>query len=459
MGGFRIPYSPDLRELYDHRNSRITDLLMRQGDIQAQRAHDSGQIWGNAIQNIGQQVAGGIQEHAERKEQSKRSKAFEAAIATGDPKEIIRVLGPKDGPAVVNALKATTPDGMKQYTDRMALLRDTARGVLAVPPENRQQAYEYARNSLLQSGVIKAEEVPEQYDEALLRQASAYGEAPKDKARKLHNAAPGTTVLDEETGQPVFTAPPEAPKPPNLQATPTAQGIRPFNPQTGQLGDVIGQPPPNQPREESRSWVLRPGADGKATAMRVRESDIRPGDQPYQGPQNQRLTAPERQDFAAMNYALPRLDTFTKYVEANPDKWGKWDSFRMGVKQAIPGLADEEYASQEAFITRVNAEIRHALYGASLTGGEQQSAEGFIVNKTDQPVRIVAKVKEAMSRARANVEYYRSLGFNVPAEMGAAPTPPPPAGSPKQIKNDAEYNALPSGAEYISPDGKRRRKQ
>jgi len=33
------------------------------------------------------------------------------------------------------------------------------------------------------------------------------------------------------------------------------------------------------------------------------------------------------------------------------------------------------------------------------------------------------------------------------------------AGSgPKKIQNDSEYDALPSGAEFIGPDGKRRRK-
>jgi len=35
----------------------------------------------------------------------------------------------------------------------------------------------------------------------------------------------------------------------------------------------------------------------------------------------------------------------------------------------------------------------------------------------------------------------------------------PPMGGVMQPKSEAEYNALPKGAEYIGPDGKRRRKQ
>lgn len=46
-------------------------------------------------------------------------------------------------------------------------------------------------------------------------------------------------------------------------------------------------------------------------------------------------------------------------------------------------------------------------------------------------------------------------------EGGAAPTPPKPAapaGGPPKIANDADYDALPSGTEFIAPDGQLRRK-
>lgn len=212
MGGIpfaRRPYDP-----YGGGND-ISRLIMEQGRIQADRAQRSGDIWGNAVQNIGQQVSGAIQQHAERKEQSRRSKAFEAAITSGDPKQIITVLGPRDGAAVVNALRASTPDGMKQYADRMALARDMARGVLAVPKESRQSAYEFARNSLVQNGVFQPEEAPEAADEGFLKQLASYGADPA-KDQGLMNVPPGGVVFDPKTRQPAYTAPTKPPAAPNV---------------------------------------------------------------------------------------------------------------------------------------------------------------------------------------------------------------------------------------------------
>jgi hypothetical protein len=212
-----LPYQP-------RSGDRIADLIMEQGrvrseglrrsgDIAAQQAAASGQIWGGAVANLGNVAAGALQQHAERQEQSKRSKAFEAALQSGDPKLILRTLGPRDGPAVVRALAAHAPNGMKQYSDRMELLRDQARGVLAVPPENRAAAYKFAVEGLIANGVIKPEEAPPAYDETVLKQLASYGSEPA-KAEGLHNVPPGTTVLDPTTRRPVFTAPAAPVKPP-----------------------------------------------------------------------------------------------------------------------------------------------------------------------------------------------------------------------------------------------------
>lgn len=61
----------------------------------------------------------------------------------------------------------------------------------------------------------------------------------------------------------------------------------------------------------------------------------------------------------------------------------------------------------------------------------------------------VARITEDMEQARERV-------------AGARRTPTKPnqsdSTSPKRIANDSDYNALPSGAEFIGPDGKKRRK-
>lgn len=133
----------------------------------------------------------------------------------------------------------------------------------------------------------------------------------------------------------------------------------------------------------------------------------------------QRLTKDERQDMAAWDYALPKLDKFVEYVEKNPEKWGRWDAIKEGLKQATPGFSDADYASQTAFIGRFNAEIRHARFGSNLSEAEKETAKSFLINETDQPAVIVSKVREAAARARANKKYYEDLGFKLPAESGA----------------------------------------
>jgi len=76
-----------------------------------------------------------------------------------------------------------------------------------------------------------------------------------------------------------------------------------------------------------------------------------------------------------------------------------------------------------------------------------------------------------MHNAKVDAVYPEGQGFDreralflVPSPDGAAP---PPTGNtttgngaavPASIANDAEYDALPSGTEFIGPDGVKRRK-
>lgn len=63
-----IPYAPV--RLYDPTQGgiRIADLIMRQGDIAARGAYNSGQIWGNAVQQLGNIAANAYQQHQEQKQ-------------------------------------------------------------------------------------------------------------------------------------------------------------------------------------------------------------------------------------------------------------------------------------------------------------------------------------------------------------------------------------------------------
>lgn len=71
-----------------------------------------------------------------------------------------------------------------------------------------------------------------------------------------------------------------------------------------------------------------------------------------------------------------------------------------------------------------------------------------IGDKSDQVADKKARLDNILNAARIGA------GRAAPAQSGATP----PAGTPARITDDAGYNALPSGAEFVGPDGKTRRK-
>ncbi len=160
-----------------------------------------------------------------------------------------------------------------------------------------------------------------------------------------------------------------------------------------------------------------------------------------------KLTKEERQQFSAINYALPKLDAFAEYVQANPGKYGKWDAFAQGLRQQIPGMADTDYATKGAFIGRMNAEIRHALFGASLTDTEKESAKSFMIDATDQPPVILAKLQDARGRMQNDIDYYEGQGYRV----GGGKRPPARATS----GGGAQLSSAPSMADFLKKFGSR----
>src|SRR3972149_10938097 len=109
-----MPYAP--KSLYTPRYAVwIAQLLTRQGDIAAAGAARSGEIWGNAIGNLGQIAGQAVQGYAAHKEEQKQQKAaeeraamFETAISTPwkEPMELYRRLAPVFGPEA--AVKVTS---------------------------------------------------------------------------------------------------------------------------------------------------------------------------------------------------------------------------------------------------------------------------------------------------------------------------------------------------------------
>jgi len=81
-----MPYAP--RTMYTPRYSgEIMNLMLRQGDIQAQRAQQMGQTWGNAIQGLGNIAASYYGAKQDEKLSAAREQAFGAAVNSWDEKD------------------------------------------------------------------------------------------------------------------------------------------------------------------------------------------------------------------------------------------------------------------------------------------------------------------------------------------------------------------------------------
>ena len=241
------PYSPGAEDRYDYRpGSAITDLILRAGDVRARQQERSGEIWGQTVAGLGQMAGQALGDYQQRKEeeakQSARSEAIDRLFSSPDPpdpREIIKIYGPKDGADVIKALGALDPSASLSYKDKMEQARDTALGVKAQPADKRPAAYAFARNRLIANKVFRPEEIPEQYDETFLDMTASYGGAPKRQT-----FSPGEGFIDEsgQTQVPI----PAVEKAPNLQHVETAEGIRSFNPATGEIGPVIARGKPTQ---------------------------------------------------------------------------------------------------------------------------------------------------------------------------------------------------------------------
>ena len=104
--------------------SSIADLLVRQGDIQAQRAQQVGNLWANAVGNVGNIAAGAVQQHQEQKQKSNRDKILGEAMQSWNPenpqefmRKMITVGGPEFALSGVRAMTALEESRRKAEPD------------------------------------------------------------------------------------------------------------------------------------------------------------------------------------------------------------------------------------------------------------------------------------------------------------------------------------------------------
>ncbi len=168
---------------------------------------------------------------------------------------------------------------------------------------------------------------------------------------------------------------------------------------------------------------------------------------------------------------LDRAQRALDLVEGKTVGAATGDPEATGLKGMLPNQVlnriDPEGVDTRAAIADLGSLVIHDRSGAAVTAAEYPRLAPFIPSATDDAKTVAKKLKLFVQNYKALVddsaEFYKSSGYNVPAltrkqHAAVAPRGGGAAAGPVTVKSDAEYNALPSGAEFIAPDGSHRRK-
>lgn len=216
-----IPYVPPM---YQRQPTRIADLLMLQGQQQGEAARRSGEIWGNAISGIGQNIGQAIQQAPIIKLENERAKRFEAQSAREeekfqaaqaeqdqlnkqdaafmdylsktegqpDPKKILSIYGPERGLRIAQGFKAFSEIGEGKEGEALKNAPTVVRGFAALSPQMQAQTWPAIRQQALNTGLFTPDALPEQYSSEVGQRMIAWGSS-LEKPNAAAAKAPETT--------------------------------------------------------------------------------------------------------------------------------------------------------------------------------------------------------------------------------------------------------------------------
>jgi hypothetical protein len=170
---------------------------------------------------------------------------------------------------------------------------------------------------------------------------------------------------------------------------------------------------------------------------------------------------------------LRRAETALALAEGKTVGGIQGDAEATGLKGYLPnGLLNRTDAGgvdTRAALADLSSMLVHDRSGAAVSASEFPRLRPFVPLATDDPETVRKKLAMFVNNYRAivddQVDFYKQSGYGVPNETLRKADVKPAAGAsgkqPFQLSaKDAElqYNNLPSGAEFIAPDGSRRRK-
>lgn len=131
-----MPFSPT--GYVPQYGDRMIDLLMQQGNAQAQSQMQQGAIWGRALENVGNIAAGAVAQHGEQKAAQKRDAGINEVMQTWDGQDptalvkgLAQYVGPTEAVKVAGGLQALIAARQKQEPD-IKDLAGTVGGIAAL---------------------------------------------------------------------------------------------------------------------------------------------------------------------------------------------------------------------------------------------------------------------------------------------------------------------------------------
>lgn len=196
----------------------------------------------------------------------------------------------------------------------------------------------------------------------------------------------------------------------------------------------------------------------RGVVVNTRTAQARPammGDSPL-GPR-EKLTDTQKKELASIESQQNIVRAALKAVEETPTAFGMVRGLATmsgPVSESVAGRFDSQKESEtRAYVFNVVSKAINERAGAAQTTQELARLRSFLPAETDN----ATQVKNKLNAFNDYLENSRA-GYDRPQTSGPRPQQP---GAPKvpKIASDAEYNALPSGATYIDPNGVTRRKK
>lgn len=330
------------------------------------------------------------------------------------PEQIYGIVGPERGQKIITGLTALQSATTKQYGDRQTVIRDTLAGMDALPEPMRAEVYPQIRTSMVQNGVIGAQDAPETYDPAWFQQARAYGQQPTKTEAKVVGGA----LVDPVSGKVIYQA---EEKPERVkfgepfmalvngkrQTVRTGSDGKTYDMRGNEVtGDVSIYEKPEAPKDERIVQIMGEGG----VPVWVRESEA-VGKPAAQAPRA--VTGAERQSLAFYNRAkqaveaLEEADQSGKSLEQRMASLGFADQQRLGYEGMGSNYMKSPEMQQYRQAQRAFTEARlRKESGAAIPASEfENDAKTYFVQPGDDAATVARK-------QAARAEVLQGLGYS-----------------------------------------------